>query len=113
MSLFMDSSLRASFREVLEWEAQNPAIVAKDAIALRLRAQKANADLVRRAAAPIIRTSKTARKFIPHTEHCPHCKVEFWKIHHSSRYCSGTCQVAAGRLTEKAKALQQKSEAAK
>lgn len=61
MSLFTDSSLRASLREVIEWEKKHPDIVARDAAADERRAAKAKADIVRLASMPTTHAPKTKR----------------------------------------------------
>ncbi|CAB4139386.1 hypothetical protein UFOVP349_34 [uncultured Caudovirales phage] len=62
MSLYMDRALRASLREVIQWEQQNPQVAARDARAAQMRAHKANAALVKAASATVVRTAKAKRK---------------------------------------------------
>jgi hypothetical protein len=104
MSLYMDSSLRSSLREVIEWERKNPAIALRDSLVEQNRKKKIQTDLAKLASTPIVRTARASNKFTSHTEFCPHCKAPFWKKHHSARYCSSSCQVAAGRIAEREKA---------
>lgn len=61
MSLFIDRTLRESLREVVEWEKQNPDIVARDARIALQRAEKAKADLVKMASNPTAYAPKTKR----------------------------------------------------
>lgn len=61
MSLFIDRTLRESLREVMEWEKQNPDIVAHDARIALQRAEKAKADLIKQASMPTTHAPKTKR----------------------------------------------------